>query len=59
MTYQDVMDMPYKDFKMLHQIRINRKLKEQENADKERKKNEEKMKQEAAKNAVIRSKKTV
>ena len=56
MTYQDVMDMPYKNLKMLHQIRIKRKLKEQENADKERKKNEEKMKQEAAKNAVIRSK---
>lgn len=56
MSYQEVMDMPYKDFKMLHQIRIKRKLKEQEDADTQRKKNEEKMKNEAAKKAFVRSK---
>lgn len=56
MSYQEVMDMPYKDFKMLHQIRIKRKLKEQEDAETQRKKNEEKMKNDAAKKAFVRSK---
>ena len=48
--------MPYKHFKMLHQIRIKRKLKEQDEAETQRKKNEDKMKAEAAKKAFVRSK---
>lgn len=56
MSYQEVMDMPYKHFKMLHQIRIKRKLKEQDEAETQRKKNEDKMKAEAAKKAFVRSK---
>ncbi len=38
MRYQDVLDMDFKEFRMLHQIRIKRKLDEQEALEKERKK---------------------
>lgn len=56
MTYRDVMEMPYKDFKLLHQIRINRKLKEQREADSQRKEMEKKNKEATAKAAIVRSK---
>ena len=35
MSYEDVMSMPYKDFKLLLDIRIKRKSQEQEKANKE------------------------
>ena len=35
MSYNDVMSMPYKDFKLLLDIRIKRKSQEQEKANKE------------------------
>lgn len=44
MTYNDVMDMSFKEFRMLHQIRIKRKLEEQEQMEKERKKLEQESK---------------
>lgn len=56
MTYQDVMNMPFREFKMLHQIRINRKLKEQDEAEKQRKEIEKKNEQLASRNAIRRSK---
>lgn len=56
MSYQDVMNMPFREFKMLHQIRINRKLKEQDEAEKQRKEIEKKNEQLASRNAIRRSK---
>lgn len=44
MTYEDVLNMPFKEFRMLHQIRIKRKLDEQKAMEEERKKIEEKSK---------------
>ena len=44
MTYDDVMAMSFKEFRMLHQIRIKRKLEEQEQMEKERKKLEQESK---------------
>ena len=44
MTYNDVMDMSFKEFRMLHQIRIKMKLEEQEQMEKERKKLEQESK---------------
>ena len=41
MTYEDVMNMPYKDFRSLHNLRIKRKVQEQKDLDTERKKIEE------------------
>ena len=46
MTYQDVLDMPFKDFRELHQIRIKRKLEEQKAMEEERKKLEKQSKNE-------------
>ena len=44
MTYQDVLDMPFRDFRELHQIRLKRKVEEQETLEKERKKLEKESK---------------
>ncbi len=44
MSYQDVLNMDFKEFRMLHQIRIKRKLDEQEQMEKERAKLEKESK---------------
>ena len=53
MSYEDVMQMPYKEFKLLLDIRIKRKAQEQEKANKEtanmEKQNERMMKENQAK----------
>jgi len=51
MRYSDVMEMPFRDFRTLHQIRIKRKLDEQEQMEKERKK----MEQESKRNLIKHS----
>ena len=40
MTYQDVMDMPFKQFRALHQIRLKRKKEEADKMEEERQKRE-------------------
>ena len=55
MTYQDTMNMPFKHFKYLVDIRRNRKIKEQKDIEDQRKKTEEANKQEMAKNKIIRA----
>jgi hypothetical protein len=44
MSYADVLAMDFKEFRMLHQIRIKRKLEEQEQMEKERAKLEKESK---------------
>ena len=44
MSYQDVLNMDFKEFRRLHQIRIKRKLDEQEQMEKERAKLEKESK---------------
>ena len=51
MRYQDVLDMDFKEFRMLHQIRITRKLDEQKQMEDERKK----LERESKKNMTRRS----
>lgn len=41
MSYEQVMAMPFKDFKTLHNLRVKRKVQEQKDLDAERKKIEE------------------
>ena len=55
MTYQDTMNMPFKHFKYLVDIRRNRKIKEQKDIEDQRKKTEEANKKEMAKNKIIRA----
>ena len=54
MTYQDVLAMPFKEFRMLHQIRIKRKLEEQKALEDERKKIEEKSRKDLVKKSGAR-----
>ena len=56
MTFNDVMDMPYKQFRAIHQIRIKRKINEQKNLDRERKKMEEKNEKEMIRNRILKGK---
>ena len=44
MTYQDVLAMPFSEFRELHQIRLKREVEEQETLEKERKKLEKESK---------------
>lgn len=55
MTYNDVLEMPYKSFKALQDIRVKRKIKEQKDIEAERKKMEEKNQRELARNKIIKS----
>ncbi|MDY5646944.1 MAG: hypothetical protein SPF22_08080 [Candidatus Onthovivens sp.] len=55
MSYQDTMNMPYKQFRYLIDIRRNRKIKEQKDIEDQRKKTEEANKKEMAKNKIYRS----
>ena len=48
MTYEDIMKMPYKDFRTLRDIRVERKNQEQKELDNERKRQEEKTQREIA-----------
>lgn len=54
MTYEDTLAMPFKEFRMLHQIRVKRKLDEQKAMEEERKKIEEKSKKNLVKKSGAR-----
>lgn len=54
MTYEDTLAMPFKEFRMLHQIRVKRKLDEQKAMEDERKKIEEKSKKNLVKKSGAR-----
>lgn len=56
MSYQDVMSMPFKEFRALHTIRIKRKQTEQENLERERKKQEEKNERQLMKDRITKGK---
>ena len=51
MRYTDVLEMSFKEFRTLHQIRIKRKLDEQEQMEKERKKMEQESKRNLTKHS--------
>lgn len=54
MTYEDTLAMSFKEFRMLHQIRVKRKLEEQKTMEEERKKIEEKSKKNLVKKSGAR-----
>lgn len=56
MTYRDVMEMPYRDFTALLQIRVKRKQEEQKTMERERKKMEEKNEKDMIRNRMVKGK---